>query len=335
MFALVTGTPGAGKTSSTLLRFKDVKDRPVFYRGIRDLSPDLGWFELTDEQGKDWQDNVPEGGIVIIDEAQQLFPVRPSSREVPAGLKALETHRHKGWDVIFITQEPGLLDSHARKIANEHFHYVRPFQAPMITEYHCGTGAISPGNRSDLARCSQKRKPLPKAAFGLYHSAEVHTHKFNPPKMLFILGALVLAAVGTWWWFFSSFSFGGVDPDAGKQTVEQGVPMAPGTTPTQSPGSWAELLTPAVSGVPYTAPIYREAAMNVQAVPVVSGCMAFRPNQSDCRCYTQQGTRIRDMSLSMCKRALADGVFNHLASADSAPSRLPDESPSRSSGDNG
>ena len=86
--------------------------------------------------------------------------------------------------------------------------------------------------------------------------------------------------------------------------------MAPGTTPTQSPGSWAELLTPAVSGVPYTAPIYREAAMNVQAVPVVSGCMAFRPNQSDCRCYTQQGTRIRDMSLSMCKRALADGVFN-------------------------
>ena len=111
--------------------------------------------------------------------------------------------------------------------------------------------------------------------------------------------------------------------------------MAPGTTPTQSPGSWAELLTPAVSGVPYTAPIYREAAMNVQAVPVVSGCMAFRPNQSDCRCYTQQGTRIRDMSLSMCKRALADGVFNHLASADPAPSRPPDESPSRSSGDNG
>ena len=162
MFALVTGTPGAGKTSSTLLRFKDVKDRPVFYRGIRDLSPELGWFELTDEQARDWHENVPEGGIVIIDEAQQLFPVRPSSREVPAGLKALETHRHKGWDVIFITQEPGLLDSHARKIANEHFHYVRPFQAPMITEYHCGTGAISPSNRADLARCSQSGSRSPK-----------------------------------------------------------------------------------------------------------------------------------------------------------------------------
>lgn len=325
MFTLVTGTPGSGKTSSTLLRFKDLKDRPVFYRGIRDLSSDLGWFELSDEQAKDWQDHVPEGAVVIVDEAQQLFPVRPSSRPVPAGLTALETHRHKGWDVVFITQEPGLLDSHARKIANEHIHYVRPFGAPMITEYHCGTGAISPSNRADLARCSQKRKALPKGAFGLYKSAEVHTHKFRPPRLLFVLGALVAVAAGSWWWFFSSFSLGGVEPDAA--TAVEGVPR--GAAPVAS-ADWSTLLTPEVPGIPYTAPLYREAAVNVRAVPVISGCMAFETDQSDCRCYTQQGTRIRDLSLQVCKRALSDGVFNHLAASDPEPSRSEDQPSDRS-----
>src|SRR5690606_28376062 len=133
----------------------------------------------------------PEGAIVILDEAQQLFPVRPSSKAVPAGLTALETHRHSGWDVVFITQEPTLLDSHARKVANEQYHYERPFGAPYSVEFHSGVGFVSPQNRSALRACAKKHRKLPKEVFGLYKSAEIHTHKFRPPKLLYAFPVVI------------------------------------------------------------------------------------------------------------------------------------------------
>ena len=82
------------------------------------------------------------------------------------------------------------------------------------------------------------------------------------------------------------------------------------------PMEWGEAFKADVRGLPFTAPIYREKAMDVQAVPVVHGCMSMRSDYSDCTCYTQQGTRIADMPTQMCKRVLKDGLFNHLASRD-------------------
>ncbi len=315
MFTIVSGTPGSCKTSSTILRFMDVKDRPVYYRGIvltDEGKTKLGWTELLDSDATMWHDNIPDGAILLIDEAQQLFPMRPSSKPVPPGLAALETHRHHGWDIVFMTLDPGLLDSHARKIANEQFHYVRAFGAPFVTEYHSGTGSISPSNRADLTRCAQKKKPLPKATWGLYKSAEVHTHKFRPPKMIFIFLGLVVAAVFFWWYFFSNFSIGGVDPDAVPDVVQGDSVSRSSSGDPPSPSDWGDLLQEQVRGVPFTAPLYREQALQAKSVPVVHGCMAFENDGSDCTCYTQQGTPIRTMAHNMCLRALHDGVFNHM-----------------------
>lgn len=216
MFTLVTGTPGSGKTSFTIARFiedektpleklltkftqKEIEkkpQRPIYYRGIRDLK--LDWTELTDEQTLEWPKHLPEGAILIVDEAQQLWPVRGSSKAVPEGIAALQTHRHHGWDIVFITQDPGLLDSQARRIANEHFHYVRPFGAPIVTEYHNGTGSMAVGSKAALSGANQTKRKLPKHVWGFYHSAEQHTHKFRPPKIIFLT---VLAL------FFGLFSF--------------------------------------------------------------------------------------------------------------------------------
>ena len=328
MFLLVTGKPGASKTSHTIdfvlhdKRFAvDGSDerRPVYYRGIKELQ--CPWFELSDDETRDWPNHLPDGAVLLVDEAQQIWPVRPSSRPVPIGLTALETHRHRGWDIIFISQDPSLLDSHARKICNEHLHYSRPFQAPFCIEYHSGSGFVNPANKGELATCVQSKKPLPKRVFGLYKSAEVHTHKFKPPKIIFVLPVLVIVVIACIWMFKQRFlpseDTAEVYGDAAPQQVA-------GVSRSSSPSSvadWPALLTPEVPGLPYTAPIYRESAFNVQAVPVISGCMAFETDQSDCRCYTQQGTRIRDLSLQVCKRALSDGVFNHLVGSDPEPSR--------------
>ncbi|EKF74204.1 zonular occludens toxin [Alcanivorax hongdengensis A-11-3] len=257
-----------------------------------------------------WPDHLPDGSILVVDESQELWPVRPSSKAVPPGLSALEKHRHRGVDIYFITQEPGLLDSHARKIANEHYHYIRPFSGPFIQEYHSGIGAISPSNRSDLRRCSVTKKRLPKKVFGLYISSELHTHKFSAPPILYLFAAVIIISGASWWFFFHDFSLGDADP------VEQAVPGSPaskmrGGIP-DGPVDWASISKPQLSSLPYSAPLYREQALTVKSAPVIHGCMSFRSDLSDCTCYTQQGTRIRDLPLPVCQRALEDGVFNHM-----------------------
>jgi hypothetical protein len=314
MFTLVTGAPGASKTSNVIAKYAKETSRPIFYRGIRDLT--LPWQELSDDEVKRWPDHLPDGALLIVDEAQQIWPRRSASQAVPPGLSALETHRHHGWDIVFITQDPGLLDVHARKIANEHFHYVRPFGAPFVTEYHCGTGAINPATRNDLKRCTEKKKPLPKAAWQFYKSAEVHTHKFRPPKILFVIAACLVLAPLAWFSFFDKLGNGGLAQDGkadAQQVQQQGDSAASAQKPEKERKNWRELLKPEVAGLPFTAPLYDDVARTPTAVPRLAACVISRRTMSRCTCYTQQGTKITDVSRDMCVRFIEGGMFDHLA----------------------
>lgn len=323
MFWLYTGKPGTSKTSHALdtvlhdPRFATeggTSRRPVYYRGIRDLSPDLGWHELSDTEVEHWPEHLPDGAVLIVDEAQQIWPVRPASRPVPPGLTALETHRHHGWDIIFISQDPSLLDTHARKICNEQFHFSRPFGAPFVIQYHSGSGYVNPSSKSELSSCVQTKKKLPKRVWGLYKSAEVHTHKFKPPKMLFIVPVIALVAAFMVYRFVTTYGTHTEPQEAG--AVAQGeVGAVQQVTQLQraAPRDWGELLSPEIAGLPFTAPIYRAKAVNPAVVPVVQGCMSMKADFSDCTCYTQQGTTITDMPWQMCRRILKYGLFNHLA----------------------
>jgi zona occludens toxin len=316
MFTLVTGTPGASKTSNVIAKLLKETERPIFYRGIRDLQ--LPWKELTDEETKNWPEHLPDGAILVVDEAQQIWPQKRFTKEVPSGLTALETHRHRGWDVYFITQDPGLLDPHARKIANEHFHYVRPFGAPMVVEYHSGTGSITPSTRTDLKRCVQKKKPLPKEAWGYYKSAEIHTHKFRPPKILFIMLAALLIAPLSWWAYFERLSSKGEEARAVAPVANQAGQagnVAQAAPVDQAKKSWKELLKPEIEGLPWTAPLYDDIARKPTVVPMLSGCRVRQKDLKDCECYTQQGTVVSGVSWQMCLKVIEGGMFNHLAAA--------------------
>lgn len=313
MFSLYSGKPGSSKTSHVIAKYMDVTDRKIYYRGIRDLK--LDWTELDDDQARNWRDNTEEGSIIIIDEAQELFPVRPAGSVVPEGLKALERHRHYGYDIIFITLDPSLLDVHARKIANEHYHYVRPFGAPYAIQYHNGSGYSNPENKSALSNCNKSKKPLPKKSWGVYHSAETHTHKFKPPKVLFFLPVVFAVAAFAFYLFISDMSDGGMT-DSGVtigQPSNNDFSSFSGSSGVSVTADWSVLFKPEVRGLPFTAPLYRAEATKIKQVPIVQGCMSMRSDFADCSCYTQQGTRIADMPLSMCQVILRDGIFNHLA----------------------
>lgn len=321
MFWLFTGKPGTGKTSNTLdfvlhdKRFNvegsDTK-RPVYYRGIRDLK--LDWHELTDDEVKVWPEHLPDGAVLIVDEAQQIWPGRPASKPVPPGLTALETHRHHGWDIIFISQDPSLLDTHARKLCNEQYHYSRPYGAPFVIEYHSGSGYVNPGSKSELDACVKAKKRLPKRVWDYYHSAEVHTHKFKPPKILFIVPLIAIFAAFMVWRFYSNYGTPDAPDTTQAQSAQPGQSVA--VRPPPAPRDWGDLLHAEVPGLPYTAPLYSPQSRKPSAIPIVQGCMSMKADFSDCTCYTQQGTTITDMPWQMCRRIMKHGIFNHLAKAD-------------------
>lgn len=332
MFTLITGAPGSGKTSHLIHRLKDEK-RPVYYRGIRNLKLP-GWVELSDEEAATWYNHVPDGAIFVLDEAQDIFPQRPLSRPTPEGCSILSKHRHRGWDVFFITQAPTAVDHEARKYVNEHYHYSRSFGAGIVTEYHKGNGLIDLSDKWALKQeCNKRNKRLPKSVWGLYHSAEIHTHKFKMPTRAYAFPIAILLVVFLGWRAYAWYSNQQEQALSAAPAIPEATDiLPPGTRTVPSPGpvgNWSDMLKSEVRGLPYTAPIYRDIAIKPKAVPVVAGCMSMRADFSDCTCFTQQGTRIADMPVQMCRTVIRDGIFNHLAEPES-DSRRADREPRQS-----
>lgn len=315
MLLLFTGAPGASKTSHVIDRFMDEKQRPVFYYNIalNDAGKSkLGWIEFTQEQVLNWQNELPPNAILIVDECQRIWPVRAPSKPVPESCTAMETHRHQGVDIVLITQHPGLIDSHIRKLINEHFHFSRPFGMAFAIEYHSGSGAVSPDNRSELAQCTKSKRALPKRVWPLYKSAEVHTHKAKIPKVVYFIGLAALLAVFFIWRFVSSYGQGGHAQEPVSHDSLNSSPSAYASASIatdEKEMSWPELLTPEIPGIPFTAPLYREEATRVASVPRVSGCMVIFDK---CTCYTQQGTKIPEMPDQVCRQYLSNPAFNHM-----------------------
>ncbi|HEY0563837.1 MAG TPA: zonular occludens toxin domain-containing protein, partial [Methylophilus sp.] len=122
---LITGLPGHGKgvySLDTVEKLRIKSNRPVYYHNIKDLN--LQWHALDDP--KKWID-CPEGSIIVLDEAWQTFPLRPNAQTPPEYVSRLATHRHHGFDIYIITQQPTQLDSFVRKLVDTHYHIVRKF----------------------------------------------------------------------------------------------------------------------------------------------------------------------------------------------------------------
>lgn len=200
MITLKTGVPGASKTLSAVhemavLLGKQIKGkeetRPIFVHGVKDLN--LPHFPLPD--ATKWPE-CPEGAIVIIDEAQGTFPPRSSTSKAPPHVEALNTHRHKGIDLIVITQHPKLIDQSVRRLVGKHQHYRRLYGGKTSVCYewdHCEDSLMGIKN----AHKSMFRQP--RDAFKYYTSAEVHTKQsFKVPLWLiaFPLAVVAMAIYG-------------------------------------------------------------------------------------------------------------------------------------------
>ena len=190
---LITGLPGHGKTQYTIdyvERFrqsenKDNDPRPVRYHNINEFKGD--WEQMDDPA--QWIDS-PKGSIVVIDEAQDYFPVLKIGEVKPPYYQQLAKHRHHGFDIFLITQDPGLIDAFVRKLADHHHHLKRKFGKEIAVVHKSQGGVLDV--RKELYKSDKSIYKYKPEIQEKYKSATIHTVKKSYPKKLFFFPAAIL-----------------------------------------------------------------------------------------------------------------------------------------------
>ena len=356
MLYLYTGVPGAGKTLyavSNLVKRKDFKDRPIFVDGIKDLDHDkINYFDIPEgESIQTWPKWAPPGAIIVVDECQRIFRPRPSGSKVPDYVAELETHRQRGLDFILITQHPRLIDINLRSLIEHHTHLSKTnLGIRRKLEWTTG-GAKDPESRTNIKEALVSVYKLDKSAYGLYKSAEVHTKIRTGKSKLLIMFPLVLCLIGYGVWSFSGFweRFQGEVPSTEKKieaisseestptTTEQTKPATDmGRYETQTVQSEPpknhiseDDYKPRVDNRPETAPMYDSMNKSVKSMPWPVACIK---SDNGCNCYTDQGTKIKEISKKNCVQYVNDGLpFNPYKTKqpETAETEAPKEQPEK------
>jgi zona occludens toxin len=188
MIELRTGVPGSGKSLSmvqalarTVARWEKHPEeaRPVFVRGIPELklphSPMPGKL-VKQTNGEDqfipaWEE-IPDGSLILFDEAQGTFPPRSSASLPPKHVAFLNIHRHKGLDIWVTTQHPKLIDHSLRALVGKHRHYRRLFgrRRAIVYEWDACSDSLAGTKNAVTSYWS-----YPTKVFDWYKSAEIHT----------------------------------------------------------------------------------------------------------------------------------------------------------------
>ena len=335
MLYLYTGVPGAGKTLyavSNLVKRKDFKDRPIFVDGIKDLDHDkINYFDIPEgESIQTWPKWAPPGAIIVVDECQRIFRPRPSGSKVPDYVAELETHRHRGLDFILITQHPRLIDVHLRGLIEHHTHLGKTnLGLRRKMEWTTG-GAKDPESRANIREALISVYRLDKSVYGLYKSAEVHTKIRTKKSKLLMLFPLALCLVGYGIWSFTGFwsRFEGQESSTDKKieaiSSEESTPIKTEQNQIETDTGRYEKQTvqseptkaylseddykPRIEERPETAPIYDSMNKEFKSMPWPVACIK---SDNGCNCYTDQGTKIKEISKKTCVQYVNDGLpFN-------------------------
>lgn len=315
MITLITGVPGSGKTLYALNMVKaraEKESRTVFVNGVAECK--LPWVPLDDPQK--W-DECPPGSIIVIDECQRVFRPRGTGAAVPSFVAALETHRHRGVDLVLITQHPMLIDTNVRRLVGQHMHVVRRFgmQKAVVHEW----GAVSEVTPATIAEAVRHDFAYPAASFEWYKSAEVHTHKRRVPFRVIFLWLSPFILAGLSWYAYTRLQSFMSKPNPvsapvveatkgarleGLRTAKADAAAAPGQRVPLSRSEYVTARTPRIPDLMHTAAVYDELTKPTR-VPVPVSCIA---SVSRCQCYTQEGTpyAIRD---NVCREVVRSGVF--------------------------
>jgi zona occludens toxin len=335
VITLGTGLPGNGKTLFMLwsIAAKAQKEnREVFYHNIKlaDVEPVNTWQKFEPEK---WMD-LPHGSIIVIDECQEVFPKKPNGAQLPPHYEELAKHRHKGFDMFFITQHPTLIDNFVRRLVGQHYHSVRKFGMQRATIYEWSACNPAPENVSSQKSAITLKWAYPKEVYGWYKSAEVHTVKRSIPMKVVLAGLFVVAVLMAGVWALDRYQHrydkqkpavpsGSVDAAAAPVVASTSSGQAAPKTPAEIElaakmreledlREYVRQQTARVAGLAYTAPKYDELTKPVR-VPIPAMCIQIgtiaRPKEITCKCWSQQATPMPDVPFNMCIEFARNGFF--------------------------
>lgn len=310
MITLKTGLPRNGKTLSlvdevaTLLerwRKHPGEQRPVFQFGIDELKLEgiepLDVWPVGGKSGDQIprradgkpackltfdQSALPDGSLVLLDEAQDFYPPRGPAQNAPAHVAELNTHGHRNLDYIVLTQHPKLIDNAVRRLVNKHQHYRRMFGGGRAITYEWDSCSDS----LDFPKAVKGMFAYPKKRFGLYKSATGFTKpKFRLPAFLVVpllaIPLAIFAGPRAWHAMYGASTGKGIN----------GVPaFAP-------PASAARVSLGPVDGA--QKPASPEGAAS--APDTFAGCIAMGPR---CSCIDDKG-RIVKVAPEVCQTNVA------------------------------
>lgn len=283
MLTIITGTPGAGKSLYTVWEEarkvpgstieQDGKAVPRrLLSNIKDLLVDHEHIDGKDLET--WHEWAKPGDVIVFDEVQEVWRPRGLGTKVPDCIAALETHRHKGVDIILITQHPMLVDPNIRRLCNRHLHLRRlSRRVAYVYEWdHCA-------NPGQVRTALQSRVWFhPKKAYGLYKSAQLHTKPTARLPRIALVGVVAVAAMV----YLAPVTYARLTNSLGGQPASA------------KPASKSEVKAPTAQSAGAPAPAPSAAAVATVApdpAPQAQhlGCIKFGPR---CECFDSKGVRL-------------------------------------------
>jgi len=296
---LISGQPGNGKTlraMSMALEFYEQNQQQVkegkaeprrFFTNIAGATAEEGadafpWMEKLPEHN-DWT-KLPDGSFVIYDEAHsdgntqglerygKLFPStgKPGESDDPR-IRAMSTHRHRGFDLVFVTQWPNKIHHQVRTLIGSHTHMNRSFGMQRAGVLTWSRVQSDPYDEKVRDKAEEEIWAYPKALYNRYRSATLHTasHKFKVPRKVWQALSVTVAVIFGVWMIYAFL-------------------IKPPPTPKKA-----------------SAPAFDD--RSVQSQPELY-CMASGTTAADttCTCVTEQGTKAK-VRLQVCVAIARDG----------------------------
>lgn len=363
---LITGATGDGKShlAMKMLIEQVAKGRPCYTNIEGCILEGVDPIPMNDRGELDWQlthrgdeERGLPGAFVVYDETQKLRDNQKvryfayvsrqklSDRDV---ISELDYHRHYGYDIVFLTQNPELLHPHLLGFVKEHYHCSRPMNKKQSQVAFWRSIEHKPNSEAALKRAEDVYvEDFDDKVFKLYKSTDVMTDdKTRIPKyikrlwwivgIIFSLILLYLVFGNSPFFKASTYKAAVGNKDAQKEISQQFSSKDTQSSPQdlsiecrkaenlntdqckqfltnlgQTNGSLSPLQQDQINYNP-SKPYDVQAKLNYQVKqrPVFSGCMKSNGRYV---AYTQQGTILHDVSQDDCKRLIEhdDRPFNY------------------------
>lgn len=336
MITLITGVPGSGKTLSVVSDLakkvkKEWAGRKIFTHGIPELvipTEKIPEGHTINDMNVWLQYPENNGSVVIIDEAQNIFPPRSSGSKTPELVEWLHVHRHSGVDIILITQMPGRIDKQVRDLVGAHYHI---HKTPLGVRMRYFWDYCENSPKSGMKNARPEVYKFDKKAFGLYKSAEIHTKVKTPKSRVLWVIPLALVVFGfTAYMGYSLLSGLGSSEKADSEnssvssvvdvssedlkkkvndkSAVAGQEIGGQIAPSQNKNLTEEMLKPKIDGLVESKPLY-DSIRQVRQLEYPVACISG--GKSGCSCYSSQGTVIKEIDKKTCNEYAKNGMpFN-------------------------